>query len=85
MSLDLCERIRRLVRRNPEYGRILQEAIRIEEEPPDDFTRDYGWEWHQVRAHPAQLTKLVSEGILTVRYKSRRYTHYKLIDRERDH
>ena len=36
----------------------------------------------QLRAWLAELMKLVREGIVDIAYKSRRYTHYKLVDRE---
>ena len=71
-----------LIKQRPEYIEILENACKIEENPPNDFTRQYGWEWHQAKAHPGKLTKLVSEGLIEIRYKSRRYTHYKLADRE---
>ncbi|MHA1581981.1 MAG: hypothetical protein ACTSYM_05775 [Candidatus Baldrarchaeia archaeon] len=80
MSLE--DKVCRLVKERPDYGEILKNAIKIEESPPSDFIRDYGWEWHDVKAHPGKLTKLVSEGLVKVTYKSRRYTHYKLTDRE---
>lgn len=54
----------------------------MEENPPDEFILDYGRKWYNIRGHPAKLTKLVSDGIIRVVYKSRRYTHYKLTDRE---
>jgi len=75
-------KVRRLAEERPEYKEILRRAVEVEEHPPDDFVRDYGWEWYHVGAHPARLTKLVGEGIVKVTYKSRRYTHYKLVDRD---
>jgi hypothetical protein len=33
-----------------------------------------------VRAYPAESMKLVREGIVNIKYKSRRYTHYLLAD-----
>lgn len=74
------DRLHRLLREQPEYRGILEKAIKFEENPPSDFARKYGWEWYDVAGHPARLTKLVSEGVLKVTYKSRRYTHYKLTD-----
>jgi len=81
-STKIEDKVCRLLRERPEYGEILENAIKIEENPPNDFVRDYGWEWHHVGGHPGRLTKLVAEGIIKVVYKSRRYTNYKLIDRE---
>jgi len=77
---ELKQRIIELVREKPQYGRILAKAIEIEKNPPDEFTEKYGWEWHEVQAMPPHLTKLVGEGILEIGYKSRRYTHYKLVN-----
>lgn len=78
----LADKLRKVLSENPEYEIILKKALEIEENPPDDFTAKYGWEWHQVQAIPAKLTRLVGEGILRIGYKSRRYTHYRLADRE---
>jgi len=78
----LKEVIRKLVRERPEYAKILRNAVRVEENPPDDFVRDYGWEWYHVEASPPRLIKLVSEGIVKITYKSRRYTHYKLVNKD---
>ena len=78
----LKDRIRRLITEHPEYREILKRAVEIEENPPNNLIRDYGWEWFHVKAHPAKLTKLVTEDILEVKHKSRRYTNYKLKDRE---
>jgi len=74
-------KVRHLIQRDPSYAEILRRAVEVEENPPNQFVRDYGWEWYQVGAHPARLTKLVSEGVVKITYKSRRYTHYKLVDR----
>ncbi|ADB58804.1 hypothetical protein [Archaeoglobus profundus] len=79
---NIKQKIIDLVRERPQYGRILKRAVEIEENPPNDFVAKYGWEWHEVQAMPAHLTKLVGEGILKIGYKSRRYTHYKLVDKE---
>ena len=54
--------------------------IEIEKNLLDDFIAKYGWEWHQVSAHPTRLMKLVVGEILEIAYKSRRYTHYELED-----
>jgi hypothetical protein len=76
------EKICRLLREHPEYREILLKAIEIEENPSNDFVKNYGWEWSDIKAHPAKLTKLVTEDLLDIKYKSRRYTHYKLKDKE---
>jgi len=82
VSVSVEDRVRSLVRVRPDYAEILRRAVEVEENPPDEFTRKYGWEWHQVAAVPGKLVKLVGEGIVEITYKSRRYTHYKLADRE---
>jgi len=78
MEAKICQ----IIRAHPEYRDILKNALKIEEVPPNDFAREYGWEWHEVKGHPGRLTKLVGEGIVRVTYKSHRYMHYKLSDRE---
>jgi len=78
----LIDKICKLIREHPEYRVILERALEVEDNPPNNFVKDYGWEWSDVRAHPAKLTKLVTEDILEIKYKSRRYTHYKLKDKE---
>ena len=80
--MSVYEKIVKLVKEKPIYGEILKRAVEIERNPPNDFVRDYGWEWHHVQAMPPYLVKLVSEGILQITYKSRKYTHYKLVDLE---
>ena len=77
---NIKQKIINLVRERPQYANILRNAVEIEENPPNDFVAKYGWEWYEVQAMPAHLTKLVGEGILKIGYKSRRYTHYKLTD-----
>ena len=75
-------RVMKLLKEKPEYASILRRIVEVEEHPPDDIVRTYGWEWHHVGVHPARLVKLVGEGIIKVTYKSRKYTHYKLVDRD---
>jgi len=58
---------------------ILRLAVEVEENDPNK--RQWGWEWHDVRAHPASLMKLVVAGIIRVASKSNRYTMYLLEDR----
>mgnify|MGYP000403801914 CR=1 FL=1 len=79
---EIEEKVCRLIRERPDYITILKQAIQVEENPPNDAVREFGWEWHDVHAHPAKLTKLVSEGLVKVTYKSRRYTHYRLVDKD---
>jgi len=80
MSTSELERKVRELIKNPEYKRILENAVRIERNPPNDEVKELGWEWHDVGAHPGRLTKLVSEGVVKVSYKSRRFTNYRLVD-----
>jgi len=79
--MELEERVCKLVKENPRYAEILLRAIKVEENKSGDHYF-LGWEWHEVRAWPAELMKLVREGIVNITYKSRRYTHYKLADRD---
>ena len=79
---EISQKVCRLISKRPEYADILKRALTIEKNPPSDFEAKYGWEWDKVQAHPGSLTKLVAEGILTVGYKSNRYKHYQLKDRE---
>ena len=66
---------------NPKYKGILKRAVECEEE--NTKKEHYlGWEWHDVRAYPAELMKLVREGIIRIRFKSNRYTNYILTDIE---
>ena len=80
---DLKQRIVELVKEKPHYGRILLRAIEVEENPPNKEVERLGWEWHNINAMPPHLTKLVGEGIVEITYKSRRYTHYRLTDRNK--
>lgn len=65
---------------NPKYREIVERAIAYEEEHEKE---EYylGWSWSDVRAYPGELMKLIREGIVRIRYQSRRYTHYLLVDR----
>lgn len=78
MSVD---KIKRFIAENPKFIEILREAVEHEENHSRD-AHYLGWEWSDVRAYPAELMKLVREGIANIKYKSRRYTHYVLADRE---
>ena len=78
MSVD---KIRRFLAENPKFVEILKRAVEHEENHAKD-AHYMGWEWSDVRAYPAELMKLVREGIVNIKYKSRRYTHYVLADRE---
>jgi hypothetical protein len=75
------EKIRGFLAENPKFIEILQRAVEHEENHAED-AHYLGWEWSDVRAYPAELMKLVREGIVNIKYKSRRYTHYVLADRE---
>lgn len=41
-----------------------------------------GFLWHEVRCHPRILSQMVAEGVINLVSESRRYTHYRLADRE---
>lgn len=64
----------------PEYEHILLEAIH-QEEANKDNPHYLGWEWHEVKAYPARLMKLVVAGIIRINYKSNTATCYLLTDR----
>ena len=66
---------------NPKYRDILRRAIEAEEKNAENQVY-LGWEWHHVRAYPAQLVKLVIAGITNVNFKSNSATCYLLVDRE---
>ncbi len=84
----LVYKVKSLITQNPKYMGILQRIVRVEEDAEkgvhedSDIIKSLGWEWYHVRAYPAELMKLVREGIVRITYKSQRYTHYKLVDRE---
>lgn len=78
MSVD---KIKAFLAENPKFIEILKRAVEHEEAHSKD-EHYLGWEWSDVRAYPAELMKLVREGIVNIKYKSRRYTHYVLTDRE---
>ena len=65
---------------NPKYREILQRAIEIEDR---DGKKEHwlGWEWHEVRAYPASLVKLVIAGIIQISFKSNSSTTYRIVDR----
>ena len=85
---NIEEKTRALIVRNPKYREILERIVKVEEEAEKGHHKDaesiksLGWEWYHVQAYPAELMKLVREGIIEITYKSRKYTHYKLKDRE---
>jgi hypothetical protein len=75
------DKIKKFLAENPRFVEILKRAIEHEENHAKD-AHYLGWEWSDVRAYPAELMKLVREGIVNIKYKSRRYTNYVLADRE---
>lgn len=62
------------------FRSILEAAVSHEEAHAAD-PNYLGWEWHDVRAYPARLMKLVVEGVISVNFKSNSTTAYKLVDR----
>lgn len=77
----MIDRITVFLQSHPEYRAILDRALGYEDEHAADqyYT---GWAWNDVQAMPPRLVKLVAEGIVRIRYRSRRYTNYELLDRE---
>ena len=82
MDEYVYERVKKLIQEHPEYKNLLKRIIEVENNPREDIIRTIGWQWYHVRALPAQLMKLVREGIVDVTYKSSKYTHYKLRDKK---
>lgn len=74
-------RIESFLRGNPDYRPVVERALAYEDEHHSDqyYT---GWSWGDVQAMAPRLVKLVTEGIIRIRYRSRRYTNYELADRE---
>jgi hypothetical protein len=64
---------------NPKYREIVQRAIEIEDQRSQDQNW-LGWEWHEVRAYPASLVKLVIAGIIRITFKSNSSTTYRVVD-----
>ncbi len=77
----IVKELGKFLKANPKYREILQRAIEVEKESSKD-PHWLGWEWHEVRAYPAQLVKLVIEGVIKVNFKSNSSTCYVLVDRE---
>ncbi len=69
------------LRAHPKATAVLRAAVG-EEESRSGEEHYLGWEWHQVRAYPASLMKLVVDGLIKVNYKSNSATCYLLVDRE---
>lgn len=75
------EQILKFLEGHPKHREILQRAVEVEEKT-GNRANWLGWEWHEVRAYPAQLVKLVIEGAIRVNFKSNSSTCYLLVDRE---
>jgi len=73
--------VRRFLTENPKFAGILRRALEQEEKHLNQ-PGYLGWEWYEVRAYPAELMKLVREGIVTLNYRSRSYRNYLLSNRE---
>lgn len=89
MSESVTEhRVLSLLEHRPKYYEILSRIVDIEEAAEkglhgeSEIIRRVGWGWYHVGALPAELMVLVREGIIEIRYKSNRYTYYRLRDRE---
>ncbi|KAA0002479.1 MAG: hypothetical protein FE044_02945 [Thermoplasmata archaeon] len=75
------ERIKDFIKEHPEFRKILRLAV--EHERKGEGKEYYiGWEWSDVRCHPAKLVKCITNDICTISYKSNRYTCYKLLNRK---
>jgi len=58
----------------------LKKMKEFEEKTPENEWR-LGWSWSQVGVNTATINKLITEGCVTITYKSSRYTHYKLTEK----
>jgi len=82
----MYERVRLLILERPKYREILERAVKVEEEAErglledSEIIKNYGWEWYHVQAYPAELMRLVRDGIAKINYKSRKHTYYKLVN-----
>lgn len=66
--------------KHPKYRAIVERAVEVEEGKKDPHW--LGWKWHDVRAYPAQIVRLVVEGIVKVNFESNSSTNYLLVNRE---
>jgi hypothetical protein len=66
--------------KNPKYRAIVERALEVEE--GNENPHWLGWKWHDVRAYPAQIVRLVIEGIAKVNFDSNSSTNYLLVDRD---
>jgi hypothetical protein len=64
---------------HPKAVSLIQAAVQEEEDRTGD-PNYLGWEWHDVRAYPATLMKLVIDGLIRVNFKSNSSTCYLLTD-----
>ena len=65
---------------HPKYRPIVERALEVEEANQNPHW--LGWKWHDVRAYPAQIVRLVVEGIARVNFQSNSSTNYLLVDRQ---
>ena len=56
---------------------ILKRALEVEEKGKKE------WEWLDVQAHPAELVKLVCEGLIRITYTRGRRKKYQLTEKGR--
>jgi hypothetical protein len=75
------DKVKKFLTENPKFVEILKKAVEHEENHAKD-AHYLGWEWSDVRAYPAELMKLVREGIVDIKYKSKRSTYYILANKE---
>lgn len=75
------EEMTKFFKERPKYREVLERAIEVEEKHQKD-PNWLGWEWHEVRAYPAQLVKMVIEGVIKVNFKSNSSTTYLIVDKK---
>lgn len=67
------------IRKKAKVKEVLERAIELEKSMDADAL---GFEWYEVQAPATLLNKLVTEGILEIRLKTRSSTHYRLANSE---
>lgn len=80
------EKVCRLLTANQDIRRILEKALKLEEEGPAKYPGhpEYyiGWEWQDIAVNPQKLKVLVEEQLLEIPYHSSSSNHYKVKDPE---
>lgn len=86
-EIDMIERVLNVIDDNENMVRVLQHAVRVEEEKIQKYSKDYpeytpSGNPLEVHANRAWIEKLVIEEIVELAYKSSKHTDFRLVDRE---